>query len=118
VEPDWSTDGELIAFTAMHDFELATEDRHLAIADLVTNEVRALAGAAGILRGRSPAFSPDGVYLAYVGITDQEVYVVNVAAALAGSAVPVRVTKSPPMPAGQLPNRLSVVWPGTLRLPD
>jgi len=114
---DWSTDGALIALTAFPFVDPGSQPvpAFIAIADLSTNTVvplRQLGG--GLIDGFSPAFSPDDRYLAYLG-PGRDVFVVEVEAALFGTAVPLQVTKSDPSVAQ---TRERVVWPGSgLRLP-
>jgi hypothetical protein len=114
---DWSTDGALIALAAFPFVEPGSPPApaFIAIADLSTNTVVPLRQVGGTpIYGFSPAFSPDDRYLAYHG-PGRDVFVVEVAAALAGTAVPLQVTKSDPAVAQ---TRERVVWPGSeLRLP-
>jgi dipeptidyl aminopeptidase/acylaminoacyl peptidase len=66
-QPAWSPDGRGIAFVSDRSSE---RDRHfeggaLHVVDVATGEVRRLTTETG--RARSPAWSPDGAWIAYVG---------------------------------------------------
>lgn len=113
---DWSTDGTKLAVV----LEPSTTgvSPSLAVAELGTGAVTPLRQAdGGPVLGFSAAFSPDGKYIAYLG-AGEEVFVVDVASALAGTAVPVQATKTQPAAGAPQGFRRRVVWPGSpLRLP-